>query len=276
MQNKIYLSSGSFPWLGITEVAKIAKTCGFNGIELLPTRAMNNTVVQNTKTAHQSWRLDIGHDTSYGIPFITSILYTLIRYTFFPDIKTSQKLLTDLSRTYHIPITVHHLSKKWTHGSDNKEFSGGLHLEILDDKSITKKKLKTWLQNSKHGIVADTRDDQSLRWARYNRFLNFKDFWTWIGLKKIKAVQLSLIGKNGMRNILSHKETLAEKELLWLHTKKWHGPIVVEINPLFLFFYSRGNSIRSLRIIVSFIKTSLHIGRRWSSRNDEKVCSVGI
>lgn len=276
MQNKIYLSSGSFPWLGITEVAKLAKTCGFNGIELLPTRAMNNTVVQNTKTAHQSWRLDIGHDRSYGIGFITSILYTLLRFLMFPSVKTTQKLLTDISNTYHIPVTVHDLSKEWTHGADKKEFSGGILLEILKDAQPSKQQLRAWLSKPKHGIVVDTRDDQSFRWARYNGFLNFKTFWTWLGLKNITSVQLTLVGQNGMRNILSHKETLAEKELLWLHTKKWHGPIVVEINPLFLFFYSRGNIIRSLQKIVLFIKTSLHIGRRWSSRNDEKVCSVGI
>lgn len=273
----IYLSLGTVPWFTIEDTVKLARACGFAGVEVLPTRKIVKELNESDQgvipsnavyTAHQSWRLDIGHDHSYSIPIITSTWYTFLRYLFFPNIENSHKALTRLSNKFHIPVTVHDISSEWTLDSDGKEFSGGINLEILEDKKITKMSLKNWLKNKKHMVVVDSRDDQSLRWATYNGFQKFTDFWTWIGLEKIHSIQLTLIGKNGIKNIFDHRISLAETELLWLHQKKWEGSVIIEVNPLILFLETQGNVKKGLQIIASFVVTVLSKGERWSTEDD--------
>lgn len=271
---KIYLSSGTFPWRGITKIIRFAKKCGFDGIELLPTQKMTSELGKNLSqyknelqyvaSLHQSWRLDLGHDHKYNINALVSAFFTLLRYIFFPTIADSTKLLTKISRLYGIPVTVHNISEKWVLDSSFREFSGGINLEIIDRNEIAKYELKKWLKNDRHSLVIDTRDDQSLRWARHNGFRNYSDFWKWVGLKKINSIQLSLIGMSGIRNILHRKLTLAEKELMWLHSMKWQGLVVVEVNPILLFFLNSGNVSLGLQTIVRFVKTTLYEGKRWS------------
>lgn len=261
----IYLSLGVIPWLNIEDAVKLAQTCGFAGIEVLPTRKVVKKLTSITiTTIHQSWRLDIGHDHAYGIRGISSAWYTFLRYLFFPKVEVSKKSLTDLSNKYHIPITVHDLSDEWILDSDGKEFLGGINLEILDDKKITKINLKNWLKNKKHMVVVDSRDDQSFRWATHNGFQRFTDFWTWIGLNKIHSIQLTLIGKKGIKNIFDHKISLAEKELFWLHQKKWKGSVIIEVNPLMLFIVSNGNIKNGLQTIALFVNSVLNNGEQWS------------
>lgn len=273
-KHNIYLSGGVTPWLGIKNTIKLAKECGFDGVELLPTRIVTKELSNdfnpyikesiNIKGLHQNWRLDIGQDKKYGISFTSSIFYLILRHIFFPKIESSQKILTQLSNTLSITTTVHEISEKWIRNSDKKEFTGGINFEIIGNQKITKSELKRWLIDEKHGIVVDTRDDQSICWAKKNGFKNFIDFWTWIGTEKIKCVQLTLIGGNGIKRILTHKETLAEKELLWLNKMAWKGSIVVEINPLMLFFINFGNVKNGLKEIILFIRTTLDAGKLWT------------
>lgn len=271
---KIYLSLGVIPWLGINDAITFAKECGFDGIELLPTRKVSQEIKndslyhirspENIESIHQSWRLDIGHDHDYDIGFISSFFYTVLRFVFFPPTQTSKKIITTLSKIYNIPVTVHTISDDWTKDDKKNEFEGGINFEILEEKQFTKNDLKKWLEDSKHSMVIDTRDDQSLRWAVNNGFRSFEDFWTWIGIDKIKNVQLTLIGRNGIEKILNHKETLAEKELHWLNKVNWKGSVIVEVNPLMLFFVTRKGIKTGLREIVLFIHTVLDNNKKWS------------
>lgn len=263
----IYLSLGVIPWLGMKEVLQFAKECGFDGIDILPTRIVTKELedqfdysmdqFRGVATAHQSWRLDRGQDKKYGIDFMTGIFYSMLRYVFFPSLEKSGKTLTQISNRCNLPVTVHNISHPWVNDEYGNEFSGGINLEILDAKTITKSQLKNWLKAKNHAMVVDTRDDQSLRWATSHGFKNYKDFWTWIGLTKIHSVQLTLIGAKGMREIFDHEESLAQKELAWLYQMKWKGSVIVEVNPFTLLLQSRGNIKKGLKEIVLFIKTTL-------------------
>lgn len=273
---KIYLSLGVIPWLGINNAITFAKECGFDGIELLPTRKITQELKNyslynihpsdNIESIHQSWRLDIGRDHDYGIDFLSSFFYTLLRFVFFPSTQTSKKIITTLSKKYNIPVTVHNISDEWTKDDNKNEFEGGINFEILEEKKITKKHLKKWLRDKKHSLVVDTRDDQSLRWATRSGFCSFEDFWTWIGIDKIKNVQLTLIGRNGIEKIVNHKETLAETELLWLSKMNWKGSVTIEVNPLMLFLITRKGIKTGLREIALFVHTILDENKEWSKK----------
>ena len=182
---------------------------------------------------HQSWRLDMGMDKSYGIQFPINIFFAILRFVFFPKVKQSNDLIELLSDNLNLPVTVHDLSDKWTRDNNNKEFSGGISYEIIGA-STDPEKLKQWMKNPKHNIVIDSRDDQSLLWARKYGFDSWQKFWTWIGIDKIKSYQLTFIGYNGLRKIFMHQRSLPEEQLLWLNESNWNGKVVVEINPLII------------------------------------------
>ena len=91
-RHKIFLSQGTVLWMGIKNSIKLAKDCGFDGIEILPTRAVaseQNEIkdlikLHSVESAHQSWRLDIGLDKKFGIDLISSFFFVILRYIFFP------------------------------------------------------------------------------------------------------------------------------------------------------------------------------------------------
>lgn len=272
----VLLSGGSLLWLNIKEATHVTRPLGYDGIELLPTRRVVNEMKKLAvnkelhayesyiKGIHHNWRLDIGKRTDYHISLLTDIFFTIIRFLFFPSKEKALHLLTQLSTYYYLPITVHHISDLWTKGNDNQEFAGGVNYEIIND-TISKDELSLWLQEKNHGIVLDTRDDQSLVWGKKNGFSTWQELWDWIGVEKIKNVQLTLIGGSGISKILSRKQCLAEEQLLWLHAKKWKGPITVEVNPIALFICTRMHLFVGLKTIAAFVKTTLIKGERWST-----------
>ncbi len=265
---------GVVPWLGIKGALQFARECGFDGVELLPTRRVTKELTtnlnsykndfQNIENAHQSWRLDIGHDDNYGIDFASSLFYTALRLIFFPKKEKSKGILSIVSDRFNTTVTVHTVSDEWTKDSNNHEFKGGINFEILEDRKVTRSELEKWLKDKKHGIVVDTRDDQSLRWATQHGFSGFLDFWAWLGLEKIKNIQLTLIGKDGIKKIFDHRASLAEEEMLWLYKKEWEGSVTVEVNPFTLFLVTLGNMKKGLQKIVLFIVSVLDKGEKWS------------
>lgn len=273
-RNKILLSSGIFPWLTLSEITNIAYENSFDGIELVPTRqiikslktsrtTVNSSDLRSIKGLHQSWRLDIGQDKKYSINKFNSLIFIILRFILFPPIKESTELLQSLSKTLKCPATVHGLSDNWTKDNQGKEFLGGISYEIMDT-STDPDTLRDWLKNANHSIVVDSRDDQSLQWAKKYGFRDWKELWTWIGFKKIKGIQLTLIGLNGIRKILNHKKTLPEEQLLWLHEKRWEGNVTVEVNPISLFISNKGQLREGLKIISSFTRQTLIHGKNWS------------
>lgn len=277
-KNIILLSSGSVPWMTISDAASFATKTGFDGIELLPTRRIvselkkmnalctNDLLLQlkNVKSIHQSWRLDIGNDNEYGFTHIVSFLATFIRLFLFPKPEFTQQYISALSEKLDLPVTVHDLSSKWTADIGEKEFKGGIYYELIGTFGKNPSIVKRWLKLPKHGIVLDTRDDQSLLWAKKYGFANWQAFWQWIGLSNIKNIQLTLIGSRGMKNIFIHAKSLAEDQFLFLHNNNWSGSITAEINPLTLFLLSKGDLKKGMRIISSFVRHTLHEGNRWS------------
>lgn len=277
--NKILLSLGCIPWFGIEQSVKYARRLGYDGIELLPTRKVNHEINQAIKDygenwkivfsyidhvahVHHSWRLDTGWDEAYGIGHISSFLFRYIRTILFPTDAVTISCINRLVEALHIPVTVHDITPRWTKNQQS-EFSGGIAYEIMNTDK-TKKELKKWLHQKGHLIVIDSRDDQSLSWAKHNGFSDWKEFWTWIDLKNIVNYQLTLIGMNGVKRILHRKNTLAEKQLLWLHQKRWKGSVTVEINPLVLFLTSNCHFQKGFKAIADFINTTLIEGKRWS------------
>ncbi len=280
-KNEIILSGGSIPWLGIKQALNYSIGTGYDGLELLPTRTivkeLENVIkkygkdkwanyfsnLNFIKGIHQNWRLDIGLDKEYKINFLWSLLFTVIRILLFPSIDKSKKIIEIVSKKLNLPVTVHEISNEWTH-NDN-EFSGGIFYEIISAKKTNPAEIKKWLRKKQHKMVVDTRDDQSLLWAKNYGFKNWKVFWEWIGLQNIGGIQLTLIGTSGLKKILNHKISIAEEQFLWLHKQKWYGTVTVEVNPLMLFFVSKGRMKEGLRTIATFVRQTIGEGRNWSS-----------
>lgn len=267
-KNNILLSTGSVLWMSLKHVIPLAIETGFNGIEVVPTKIIINEKINPSslgfiKGIHHNWRLDIGQDSKYGINKFTSLVFILIRFIFFPSVFKSRTFLQRLSKNINCPVTVHNISSLWTRDNNQSEFEGGILYEIMNIE-VTPKTLKKWLSHPNHHIVVDTRDDQSLIWAKKYGFNTWQEFWKWIGLKKIKNLQLTLIGIKGIINILRHEKSLAEEQLLWLNKRKWVGNITVEVNPLILFFLLKGDIKKGFKIISQFAKQTLIEGKKWS------------
>lgn len=269
-KNRILLSSGSFPWMGLAEITSLARITGYDGIELVPTkeilREINNLDIRHLrsiKSIHQNWRLDIGFDNTYGIKFLPGAFFTILRYLFFSTINVTSKAVYSLSKKLRLPVTVHGLSDRWTE-CDRKEYPGGISYEIIGT-IVNRKELKSWLGDEKHTITADSRDDQSLVWAKKYGHNTWKTFWKWLGIKKIKGYQLTLIGIGGLKKIMSHEKSLPEEQLLWFYKNKWTGYVTVEVNPLTLFFLFKGDMKKGLATINQFVKQTLIKGKKWSN-----------
>jgi len=280
-KNEIILSGGSIPWLGIKQALNYSIDTGYDGLEILPTRTVIRELesvikiyredrwadyfsnLKLIKGIHQNWRLDIGLDKEYKINLLWSLFFTIIRVLLFPKTDRSKKIIRIISEKLHLPVTVHDISKEWTH--DDNEFSGGIFYEIISIKRRNPIEIKEWLIKKQHKIVVDTRNDQSLSWAKHYGFQNWKSFWEWIGLQNIGGIQLTLIGASGLKKILNHKLSTAEKQFLWLHKQKWNGTVTVEINPLMLFFVSRGRMKQGLQTIATFVRQTVGDGKNWSS-----------
>lgn len=268
-KNNILLSLGTFHWMKIEKAIQIASETGFDGLEILPTRVaigekLNPLHFNKIKSIHQNWRLDIGSDKQYGINKLSSLFFLILRIIFFPNSHSSSMFLQKISHKLHIPLTVHDISPKWTNGENQKEFEGGINYEIFDS-IMTPDALKLWLMNKKHFIEIDTRDDQSIIWAKKHGFKDWKEFWKWIGLKKINGIQLTLIGRKGIKAILAHKKSLPEEQLLWLHKQNWKGNVTVEINPLSLLFSNKFDIKGGLKTIFNFADQTLRLGKNWST-----------
>ncbi|MEK7518142.1 MAG: hypothetical protein AAB583_06390 [Patescibacteria group bacterium] len=267
-KNSILLSLGTILWTNVKQAISLAKETGFDGLEILPTRIilnekLNASDLSFVKGIHHNWRLDIGQDKKYGINILTSLAFILIRLIFFPSVSKSRTFLLYLSKTINCPVTVHDISSRWTKDNSQKEFKGGIMCEILDT-TLTPQTLKDWLNQASHFIVIDTRDDQSLLWAKKYGFNDWKEFWIWIGLKKIKSIQLTLIGTSGINKILKHQKTLAEEQLIWMNEQKWKGSITVEVNPISLLTSNKGRLKAGLKIISAFARQTLIHGKKWS------------
>lgn len=270
-KNKIILSSGSIPWYGLREILNYIKKIDYDGIEIVPTKKIISDIkhkvkIEKTKyiqSIHQNWRLDMKHDKEYGIGFPTSLFFQLIRLKFFPKIRESNVYIEVLSKNLNIPVTVHSLSSEWTKDNQNKEFLGGIQYEIIGT-SLKPKNLNTWMRNKNHNIVLDLRDDQSLMWASKYGLGKWKKFWSWIGFKKIKSLQLTFMGMHGFKKIINHKRSLPEEQLLWLHEKAWKGHIIVEANPLILLILNLGNMKKGFVTIREFINCTLIKGKKWA------------
>lgn len=280
-KNEIILSGGIIPWLGIKQSLDYALDAGYDGLEVLPTRKVIRELTDVIKKygedkwvnyfsnlslikgIHQNWRLDIGLDKEYKINLFWSLFFTVIRILLFPGIDKSKKIIEIVSKKLNLPVTVHEISNEWTH--DDNEFSGGIFFEIISAKKRSPEEIKKWLAKKQHKIVVDTRDDQSLLWAKNNRFKDWKSFWEWLGLRNIGGIQLTLIGVNGLKKILNHSYSTSEEQLLWLHKQKWHGIITVEVNPLILFITTRGRVKKGLRTIANFVRQTIVNGNNWSS-----------
>ncbi|OGH23375.1 MAG: hypothetical protein A2698_01940 [Candidatus Levybacteria bacterium RIFCSPHIGHO2_01_FULL_42_15] len=274
-KNKILLSTGSILWMNVKDAIAFAHDTGFDGIELVPTKKVvtdflnqpldSLSYITSIKSLHQNWRFDAGLDKEYGINLMPSLLALTIRLIFFPKVTISEKYLSNISKFLNIPVVVHSINQKWTRDKDGKEFAGGILYEIFNIKNQNKATIKKWLYDKKHNVVVDTRDDQSLVWAKNQGFKDWTDFWNWIGLKKIGNVQLTLIGTKGIKKILNHKKSLAETQLLWLRKHKWKGSVTVEVNPLTLCVLNKGNLKTGLKTIASFVQQTLGERKNWST-----------
>lgn len=273
-KNKILLSTGSILWMNVKDAIAFAHDTGFDGIELVPTKKVVRNFLNQpldslsyitfVKSLHQNWLFDISLDKEYGISFMPSLLASIIRLIFFPKVTISAKHLSNISKFLNIPVVVHSINYEWTRDGDGKEFAGGILYEIFNIKNQNKAIIKKWLYDKKHNVVVDTRDDQSLVWAKNWGFKDWTDFWKWIGLRKIKNIQITLIGTKGIRKILNHKKSLAETQLIWLYKHKWKGSVTVEVNPLTLCVLNRGNLKTGLRTIASFVRQTMGKGKNWS------------
>ncbi len=267
-KSNIILSTGTLVWFGLKQIITLAKGTGYDGVEIVPTRRIVKETIGASdlkfmKSIHHNWRLDIGQDQKYGINKFTSLIFTILRLIFCPSLPQSKIFIQNLSTKLNCPVTVHEISPKWTKDNQSKEFLGGISYEIMDT-STTPDELRRWLRNSDHSIVVDSRDDQSLLWAKKYGFRDWKELWTWIGLKKIKGIQLTLIGLNGIKKILNHEETLPEQQLLWLYEKRWEGTVTVEVNPISLYISSQGRLRQGLKTILNFTRQTLVYGKKWS------------
>lgn len=266
-KNNILLSLGTFFWMDLKRVLNIVTETGYDGLEVLPTRKTVKEKLINLnkiKSIHQSWRLDIGYDDNYRINKFMSFFFTILRFAFFPSVTSSRKFIENISYENNIPVTIHNISSKWTHDANGKEFAGGLQYEILDY-SCTPSVLKKWLKNKKHFVEMDTRDDQSIMWAKKYGFKDWRDFWMWIGIEKIKGIQLSLIGTRGIKKIINRQKSLSEEQFLWLNKHKWKGTVTIEVNPVNLMFSNKLDVKGGLKTLCEFVQKTLINGEKWSS-----------
>lgn len=279
-RNEILLSGGSTPWLGFKQTIRLAKNVGFDGIELVPTRKITSELMhilqagknvihshpefKYVKGLHQSWRLDIGNDRKYGLPLFTTPFFLIIRLLLFPKILYSRTSIGFLSKALNIPVTAHGISREWTLDEKNKEFAGGILYELIGNYAQDPDKIKKWLKGKNHYIVVDTRDDQSLKWAKKHGLNEWRTLWTWIGLEKIKNIQLTLIGPKGLSRILNKQYSLPEEQFLWLRGQNWKGSVTVEVNPLTLFLLYKGNIRKGFGEIALFVNQTLNEGKKWS------------
>ncbi len=271
-KNEILLSSGCILWYGLEEAVRFATEVGCDGLELLPTRRITKDLRDNNKLSkflpfiksiHHSWRLDINQDRFYAIPLFTSLFFNSIRYAFFPSNHFSREVISSIIKNNDLPVTVHNLTDKWLLNNEGKEY-GHILYEIMGDTSVKPEKIKAWLNSDHHYIAIDTRDDQSLIWAKENGFNDWTEFWSWLGLNKIKNIQLSLIGKQGIKQILYHRSSFAEQQLLWLHENHWEGTVTIEVNPISLFLLTKADLRKGLTIITQFVRQTCTNGENWS------------
>jgi hypothetical protein len=267
-KNKILLSTGSILWMGIKQATNFAKQAGYDGIEVVPTNKLINENIENYDWSfidglHHNWRMDIGQDNKYAIDKFTSLLFTLLRLIFFPKINSSKIFIQHISTKYKLPVTIHNITPEWTKDNENVEFKGGINLEIIGT-SIPLEELKKWLKDNHHNISIDSRDDQSLIWAKKYGFNSWQYFWKWLRLEKIKNYQLTFIGNRTLRQIMKHEISLPEEQLLWFYENNWKGNIIVEVNPLMLFFLCKGNIKNGFKIISKFVRQTLVEGKKWS------------
>ncbi len=269
--NELLLSSGSFPWFSLSQIISLAKTAGFDGIELVPSSSVINDVrIANKKdllfikALHHSWRKDIGEDQHYGIAFTQSLFFFALRSLFFPNNKTTNKAIRLIESRHHIPLTVHSTTDKWICDEASEPLAKQYYLEILN-MDITPKNIERWIAAGQK-IAVDTRDDQSLAWGEKYGFSNWQDLWEWIDTENIGNLQVTLIGNRGISHILSHKPTLSEEQFLFLHERKWKGSVTLEINPLMLFLHTKGDVKKGLREINHFMRKTLEKGTPWSKR----------
>ncbi len=268
-KNDILLSLGSLPWMRIKQAVNFAKKTGYDGLEFLPTRKSINEKIaffdlQFIKSIHQNWRLDIGHDESYGINFLNALFFILIRLILFPTIKKSNEKISLLSRKLNIPLVAHGISEKWTYDGKKNEFFGGILYEIIGA-LISPEELKNWMSKPYHNVVIDSRDDQSLMWAKKYGLNTWQAFWQWLNIKKIKNYQLTFIGIRGLKKIKRHENSLPEKQLLWLYKNRWRGYVTVEVNPLVVLFLFKGDMQKGFRTICKFVRKTLIEGKKWST-----------
>lgn len=280
-KNGILLSLGSIPWYGLKRSIQYVENIGYDGLELIPSRIVTSEIksaikihgrkkwtrhisnIKLIKSIHQNWRIDIGLDKTYRIGLPISIFFIFLRLILFPKIKESNKIIKLLSEDLNIPLTVHDLSSKWLKNNQNEELSEEILYEIMA-LPITKEQLKNWMEKNYHNIVVDSRDDQSLLWAKKNGFNTWQEFWKWIGLKKIKNLQLTFIGVKGLRKIIRREKSLAEEQLLWLYEHAWIGNVTVEVNPLMLIFLYKADMKKGFMEIARFIRQTLIQGKKWS------------
>lgn len=280
-KNEILLSGGSIPWYGLKRSIRYVENIGYDGLELIPSRIVTSEIKSAIKThgrkrwtrhisnlvliksIHQNWRIDIGLDKTYGIGFPISIFFIFLRLVLFPKIKESNKIIQLLSEDFNIPLTVHDLSGKWLKNNQNEELSEEILYEIMPT-HITPEQLKNWMEKNCHNIIVDSRDDQSLLWSKKNGFNTWQEFWKWVGLKKIKNLQLTFIGAGGLKKIIRKEKSLAEEQLLWLNKHKWVGNVTVEVNPLMLIFLYKGDMKKGFMEIAQFIRQTLIQGKKWS------------
>jgi hypothetical protein len=276
---EILLSAGTLPLFGLERASNYAQGVEFDGLEVLPLRQIVRQVkkairkygsdwpnylpgLTNTQSLHQSWRLDSMLESEHDLN--PSIKNRSIRLLFFPGIDDSREVMAILSENRQAPVVIHDISSAWTKDSHGQDFAGGLLLEISSHQTRKPEEIRNWLEENNHYMVVDTRDDQSIVWANKHEFKSWQEYWFWLGLEKIRSVQLTLIGPEGMNKIINHQETLAEQQLLWLNRQNWQGPITVEINPLNLLTATRGRFGRGLLEISAFVRRTLNEGKTWS------------
>ena len=277
---EILLSTGSVPWFGLERASNYAHKIEYDSLEFLPLRQFVRQAKQairiykadwlnhlpgleTVQSIHQSWVLDNDLERKHGLEPRT--FDKVLRLLLFPKVNDSREVVAAVSAARQAPVVIHDIPPEWTSDSQRKEFAGGLLFEISSHQTRSPEEIKKWLEETKHNLVADTRDDQSIVWAREKlKLKEWQDFWRWVGFENIKSIQLTLIGKQGMNDILNHQETLAEQQFLWLNKQGWNGPVTVEVNPLTLFMGTRGKIGKGLAEIGVFVRKTLDEGKPWS------------
>lgn len=269
-KHEVLLSTGTVPFLGLERGSNYAQKIEYDGLEVLPLRHVVREIkrsirtpgVESVKSIHRSWVLDSNLEREHGLEPRT--YHKVLRLILFPSTNESREMVGLLSKVCEAPVVIHDISPKWTRDAQGQEFTGGLLLELSSHQTRSLEEIKTWLEEINHNMVVDTRDDQSVFWATKQGFENWQKYWPWLGLEKIRSVQLTLMGKRGMNEIFNHRETLAEQQLLWLNKQGWNGPVTIEVNPLTLFIGTRGKIGKGLQEIGFFVRKTLDEGKFWS------------